>query len=157
MAYNYRIPENGHVVNVVPPVDINGTGATGDYVNLGKYHHIDIIIQAGVTGAASTVTVNRATSAAGAGAVAIPFDYYSETTDAGDTLSTKNVATSAGFATSTNNNIMYVISVDSASLTDGFPWINIAMSDPGQATVVSAVAVLNGARYAQDTTPTAIV
>jgi len=156
MAYNFRIPENCHVVNILPPVDINGSAQTSDYFSLGKYAHADIILTLGVTGAASTVTVEESDDNAGSNTTAIAFQYYKETTAAGDTLSTKQSATTSGFATSTNDNVTYVISIDGSQLTDGYPYLVLKMTDPSAATLASAVAVLSGSRYAEDTTPTAI-
>jgi hypothetical protein len=152
-----NIGEEGHVVNILPPLDIDAAAQTSDAFSLANYDHASIIIQLGVTGAASTVTVEECTSAAGAGATAIAFSYYSETTDAGDTLSTRTAATDAGFATSTNDNVFYVIEINAAQLSEGSPWIRVQWTDPGAATFGSAVAVLTGARYASEQTPTAIV
>jgi len=152
----FTIPENGHVVNILPPVDINGSAQTSDYFSLKSYAHVDIILTLGVTGAASTVTVTENTSNAGAGATAIAFAYHSEETAAGDTLSTRTAATSAGFATSTNDSITYVISIDASELSDGSPYLALLMSDPTVATLASAVAILSGARYQSEVTPTAI-
>lgn len=148
------IPEQGHVVNALPPVDIDG-GAQTDWFNLKMYDHVDIIIIMGVTGAASTVTVEKASDAAGSDNEAIAFDYYAETTDAGDTLAARASATASGFATSANDNIMYVISIDAAQIQD-LPYLSVLFSDPALATFASVVAVMSGARYGQDGTPTAI-
>lgn len=155
-AKGVLIPEEGHVVNILPPVDINGSAQTSDYFCLKNYQHVDIILTLGVTGAASTVTVEESDDASGSNTTAIAFSYYAETTAAGDTLGDRTAATTAGFATSTNDSVTYVISIDASQLTDGYPYLVLKMSDPSAATLASAVAVLSGARYQQENTPTAI-
>lgn len=154
--HGFTIPEQGHVVNIIPPVDINGAAKTSDYFSLKNYAHVDIILTLGVTGAASTVTVEESDDNTGNDTTAIAFDYYAEATAAGDTLADRASATTAGFATSTNDNVTYVISIDAEDLSDGYPYLVLKMSDPSAGTLVSAVAVLSGARYAQENTPTAI-
>ena len=152
----FYIPQDGHVVNLIPPIDINGAGASSDVFHVKNYSHVDIIIQLGVTGAASTVTLEECDDTTPTNDTPIAFTYYAETTAAGDTLGAATAATTSGFATSTNDNVMYVISLDTADLTDGYPYLQLEMSDPSAATVVSAVAVLSGARYGEDQNATAI-
>jgi hypothetical protein len=152
----FYIPNEGHVVNIIPPIDINGTGASSDVFSMEGYSHVDIILQLGVTGAASTVTVEECDNLTPTTDTAIAFTYYTETTAAGDTLSTKASATTAGFSTSTNDNVMYVISIDASQLSDGYPCLQLELSDPSAATVVSAVAILSGARYGSEASATAI-
>ncbi len=147
--------QQGHVVNILPPVDING-GANTDVFSMKEYGHATIIIQFGVTGAASTVTVYECDDFTPSNATAIAFNYFAETASGGDTLSALTAATTAGFATSTNDNIMYVIELDAAELSDGYPCVQVRFSNPGASTIVSAVAVLSGARYASDQSATVI-
>lgn len=152
----FVIPEQAHVVSILAPVDINGSAQTSDYFNLKNAGHVDIILTLGVTGAASTVTIEESDDSSGSNTTAIAFDYYAETTAAGDTLGSRTAATTAGFATSTNNGIIYVISIDASQLTDGYPYLVLKMSDPSAATLASAVAVLSGFRYQEESTQTAI-
>ena len=156
MSANFVVPEQGHVVNIWPPSDINGAARTSDYWQMGKYAHCDIIITLGVTGAASTITVEESTTSSGSATTAIAFDYYAETTDAGDTLSVRTATSSSGFATSTNDNVMYVIHIDADQLTDTYDYLVLKMSNPGSSTFVSAIAILSGSRYEQECTPTTI-
>ena len=81
-----NIPTEGHVVNICPPIDWNDAAKTADAFSMENYSHVDIIVTQGVVAAATTVTVEECTSAAGAGNTAIGFDYYAETTAAGDTF-----------------------------------------------------------------------
>jgi hypothetical protein len=152
----FHLSEQGHVVNIIPPVDINGAAKNSDVFSMKNYAHVDIVIQLGVTGAASTVTVEECDNVTPSNSTAIAFAVYKEETAAGDTLGARTAVTTAGFATSTNDNVMYVISIDADELTDAYPYLRIAMSDPSASTIVSAVAVLSGARYGKPQSATAI-
>ncbi len=153
----FNVAEQGHVVNIIAPVDINGGVVNSDVFSLGKYARCQIIVTLGVTGAASTVTVEECDDFVPTATTAIAFARYSEETAAGDTLSTRTAIAAAGFATSTNNSILYVIDIVASELTDGRPNLRIVLSDPAAATLASAIAILSGSRYQQEQTPTAIV
>ncbi len=152
----FYLPNEGHVVNILPPVDITGGVTTSVVFSLEDYGHADIIITMGVTGAASTVTVEECDNFTPTTHTEIAFDVYKEETAAGDTLGAKVACTVAGFATSLNNSIMYVIPIDDTQLTEGYPNVRISLSNPGVSTLASAVAILSGARYASDQSPTVI-
>jgi hypothetical protein len=87
---------------------------------------------------------------------AIAFKAYKEETAAGDTLDGGTDVAAAGFATSLNNGVFYVIEIDAAELPAGKPCLRVAISDPGVATFGSVLAILSGARYAGDQNATAI-
>ena len=144
----FYVPQDGHVVNLVAPIDINGAGASSDVFSMEDYSHVDIIVQLGVTGAATTITVKECDDFVPTNSTAIAFSYFAEETANGDTLGAKATATTSGFAASTNDGIFYVISIDAADLTDGYPCLQVLASDPSAATLLSAVAVLSGARFA---------
>ncbi len=151
-----NLAEQGHVVSIWPPSDIDSAARTSDYFSMANYSHASIVLTLGVTGAASTITLEESDDNAGNDTTAIAFTVYKEETALGDTLGDKVAVAAAGFATSTNDGIIYVIEVDADQLTDGYPYLVLKMSDPAVATFVSAVAVLSGARYAEETTATAI-
>jgi hypothetical protein len=155
-AKGFTIAEQGHIVNALPPLDIDAAAQTTDALSMAEYSHVSFIIQLGVTGAAATVTVKESTDNSGSGATAIAFDYYAEETAAGDTLSARTTATSSGFATSTNDSVMYCIEINAEDLSDGSEWITVHLTDPGAATFGSVVAVLSGSRYAEVSSPTVL-
>lgn len=136
--------QEGHIINLINPIDINGAGASSDVFSMRGYDHVSIIIQLGVTGAASTVTLEECDDFTPTNSTAIAFTYYAEATAGGDTLGSATAATTAGFATGTGDGIFYVIEVDAAQLSEGYPCLQLEMSDPSAATVVSAVAILSG-------------
>ena len=152
----FVIPEGGHVVQCTAPIDINGAGATGDVFSMKNYGHVDILVLLGVTGAATTITVKECDDFVPTNSTAIAFAYYPEVTAGGDTLGVRTAATTSGFAGSTNDGVFYVISIDAAELTDGYPCLQVNASDPSAATLYAAVAVLSGARYANEQSATAI-
>ncbi len=145
-----------HVVNILTPQDVQA-GVSSDVFSMEGYQHATIIVQAGVTDAdAGNVTLEECDDFTPTAHTEIAFNYYAETTAAGDTLSTKTAATATGIDVSANNSIMYVIEVDGSQLTDGYPNLRISWSACGGATYGSAVAILSGARYASEASPTTI-
>jgi hypothetical protein len=147
---NFSLGEgSGHFVTGIAPVDIDAGAQTSEAWDTSRYNKTSIIIMLGVTGAASTVTVEECTAADGSGATAIAFSYYAEETAGGDTTGSRQSATSSGFATSTNDGVFYVIEIASEELSDGYNWVRMKMSDPGAATFASVGVIQTGARYAE--------
>ena len=152
-----NIAEQGHVVNILPPQSIT-EAATSDVFSMKNYAHATIIVTAGATNAdAGNITVEECDNFTPTTDTAIDFYYYAETTAAGDTLGARTLAEAAtGIDVSANDNITYVIEIDARELTDGYPCLELKWSAPGGATLVSAVAVLTGSRYAEDQSGTTI-
>ena len=155
-AKGINIAEECHVVNAIAPIDINGVGPDSDVWSMENYSHCSIIVQLGVTGGATTITVEECDDFTPHNSTAIAFYNSAEVTAAGDTLGARTAATSSGITGSTNDGVMYVIEIDASELTDGYPNLRVRFSDPTEATVVSAVAILSGSRYATEASPTAI-
>jgi len=155
-AKGFHAAIHGHVVNILPPVDINGGAVESDYFNLKNHSHASIILTLGVTGAASTITLFESDDLTGTTEAAIAFEVYKEETAAGDTLGARVSATTSGFATSTNDSILYVIEIDASFLSVDRPYLVLKLSDPASATLASAVAVLSGSRFAGEQNATAI-
>lgn len=156
MSKGTTIAEHFHVVNIFPPLDINGSARESDYFSTKNYAHVSIILTLGVTGGTSAITVYNSDDNIGNNEAAIAFAVYKEETAAGDTLGDRVAATSSGFTTSSNDGIMYVIEIDASSQTVDRPYLVLKLGDPSSATLASAVAILSGSRYAQAATPSAI-
>lgn len=162
MAGTY-IAEWGHVVNVIPPIDITG-GVNGDRFTMENYAHASIIVQVGVSAAAFTKVELWECNAATGGSdatdnVKIAYRVYKEETALGDTLDTGTSAadvTTAGITPSANDNIFYVIEIDAAQLTDGFPFLELRLTNGVNSVIASAVAVLSGSRYSNPASATAL-
>ncbi len=150
------VAEECKVVNLIGAVDINGNGANSDAFSMENYAHATVICSMGAESLPSAITVKENTSAAGAGATYIGFDYYAEETTLGDTLGDRTTATTAGITGTTGANIFYVIELDADELSDGYPWVTVHFADSSGAKVMSCVGVLSGSRYAQAVPPTAI-
>jgi len=155
-AKGFHAAIDGHVVNATAPVDINGSAVDSDVWTMEHYSHASICVMLGVTGAATTITLEECTAIDGTGATAIAFEYYSETTAAGDTLSARTTATTAGITGSTNDGVMYIIEIDASELSADSPFLRVAFTDPSAATLASVTVILSGARYAGESSATAI-
>ena len=155
-----NIAEQCHVVNLLPPIDVDTASgvAASEIFSMENYQHATIIVQCGVTNAdAGNITIEECDTFAPANDTAIDFYYYAETTALGDTLGARTLAAAAtGIDVSANDNIMYVIEIDAAQLSAGYPCLCLKWSNPGGSTIASAVAILSGARYAGNLSATAI-
>lgn len=151
-----------HIANVIDPVDFTG-GKTGRWLALKAYEHVTFILSIGVSAAAPTaVLVQAATSAAGAGAVAIPFNVYKSETAGVDLLGARTPVTAAGFAPSANDGIFYVIELDAAEVLSAagvppagepFAYVTVQVTNGANSVIASCVAVLSGARFGGDQSP----
>lgn len=149
------IAEECHVVNILPPVDV-GAGATSCVVvNASKYAHCTFIIQQGVTDNTHVVTVENVATYGGVG-VAIGFSYYVEDTALGDVLGPRVTVGAGGFTMTANDNNFVVVEVDTSSMTDGYPYLQLELAAGGAASLVSAVAILSGSRFAAPESPTVL-
>lgn len=151
----FYVANEGHVVNILPPVDIGGVAKTSDYFSLKNYTHASILITCGAITNAATITVEESDDASGTNTTAIAFEYFSETTSAGDTLGTRTSASASGFSTGTTNSVTFVIEIDSEDLSDGYPYLVVKATNAA-ANLISMVAVLSGARYPAEASITAI-
>ncbi len=150
------LAEAGHIVNVIPPIDITG-GKTGDVFHVKDHAHVTIVVQIGVSTAAFTkILLNSCDDAAAAGAAAMAFFVYKEETALGDTLGARTAVTSAGLTPSANDNIMYVLEVDAAELPQGQEYLQLSLTNTTNAVLASALAILTGPRYAEEQSRTVI-
>lgn len=153
--------EQGHVVQLLAPVDITG-GKVCQAFSMKNYQHASIAVLVGASAAAFTkiivsqCTATAAVGSAGAGATAIPFSIYKQETagEANDVLGARTAVTSAGYTPSANDGIMYVIEIDANELADGSPYVQLSLTNTSNSVIASAVAVLSGARYAETQSPT---
>jgi hypothetical protein len=152
----FVIAEQGHVVNVTPPVDVTG-GATGQAFSMANYQHASIFITVGVSAAAFTkILVNQCTDHTGANPVAIPFAIYAQETAGAshDVLGARTQVAAAGYTPSANDGIFYVIELDANELADGSPYVQVQLTNGTNSVIAAIVAVLTGARYAEMQSPT---
>lgn len=152
-----NIAEQCHVVNILPPQDVSA-GVSSDVFSMKNYAHATIIVTAGSTNAdAGNITVENCDDFTPTTHTEIDFSYYAETTAGGDTLGARTAAAAAtGIDVSGNDNITYVIEIDASELAEDKDKLRLSWSVCGGATLGSVVAILSGARYAEDQSPTAI-
>jgi hypothetical protein len=143
--------EQGHVVNILAPVDITG-GKTAQTFHMKKNGHASIIVQVGVSAAAFTkILLNACNDAGGDGAVAIPFALYAQETAGAshDVLGARQQVTAAGYTPSANDGIFYVIELDASELPDGLEYVQLQLTNGSNSVIGSAVAILSGSRFAE--------
>ena len=145
----FVIGEAGHVVNILPPIDLNGGVVNSDVFSMRNYNHASIIISQGVIAGASTVTLEECDDFVPTNTTAIAFAAYKEETADGDTLGPRVAVPATGLVMTTNNNTFYVIEVDGQELSDGRPALRLVFSDPAAGAIVGAVAVLSRARFGE--------
>lgn len=166
----FSISEAGHVVNILPPVDVTG-GKTAQAFNMALYKHASIIIQIGVSAAAFTkILLNLCSDAAGDNPVAIPFNIYKQETAGAvnDVLSAITAVTAAGYTPSAADGIFYVIEIDANELEAAiagalsgslgqYSYLQLQFTNGANSVIASAVAVLSGSRFAEAQSPSVCV
>lgn len=146
------ISEQGHIVNILPPIDVTG-GKTAQAFSMKKHGHASILLQIGVSAAAFTkILVNQCTDASGSNPVAIAFNIYKQETAgaSNDLLGARTAVAAAGYTPSASDGIFYVIELDASELADGSPYVQLQLTNGSNSVIASAVAILSGARYAGD-------
>ena len=153
----FNIAEMGHIVNILPPIDISG-GVDADVFSMENYAHATIIIQVGVSASAFTkIIVEECTAIDGTGATGIAHAIYKEETALGDTLGARTAVLAAGTTPDAADGIFYVIEIDARELSTDSPFIQLSLTNGVNSVIASAVAILSGSRYGGDQSPTAIV
>ena len=148
------IPEKGHIVQLITPQDL-AAASSSEVFSMSNYEHADIIILKGA-GSAATITVEEADDFVPTTVDLIGFSYRTETTAAGDTLSTVGTAGTGGVAISANTSTMLIISIDADELDDGYPCLRIRNDAVGTC-LLGVVVCLSNSRYQGAITPTAII
>jgi hypothetical protein len=161
-AKGFRIAEESHVVNVLPPTDITG-GAKSQAVSTALASHVSFLLLLGASAAAPglvTVAAGSATAAMGAavaGSTPIPFRVYKQETAgaANDVLDAGTDVPATGFQPAAADGIFYVVEVDADALPAGLPYVQLDIANTANSVIASAVAILSGLRYAGLSNPTA--
>lgn len=144
---------------VSPVANINAT-TTSAYLNVKGGNFISFILtqkSAGTNTGTSTVTVQAASDTSGTGATAVPFRYRKKTTAVtSDQWGAVTNATSAGFATTANEDTLYEIEVDPALIVgaavNGKPFVALKLTQlVADAVLGSVIAVVRQPRFAGQT------
>jgi len=149
------LTEGAKLVNVIPPKDQTGAAMTSLYVNLKNFKRLAFVIQTGALAAgmtAMTVTVEQATSGAGAGSKALAFDQGmawssvgQSQTAASDALVAATVSSNSIQIVNTDDNGVFIINLrdDMLDINNSFAWVCVKLTTPGaNATLLGCLAVL---------------
>jgi len=156
----FNLAETGHLVQLWEPADHTAAEST-KVINMENYSHATVIISYGATPHADgLITVESCDNMTPSIHTEIVFDYYECIVDfegaLGDVLSAKKSAATTGLVPAEVANIMYVIELEASQLTSGHIGFRLSQADPTGASIMSAVAILSGARQAEPQSPTVI-
>lgn len=153
MSKGFTIAEEGHLVTLFDPQDL-GTAGTSDTFLMEGWGHASMILAFGA-GSGCTVTVGECTGFGGTGRTAVTFRSAQEATHAGDVLDAA-LAWASTLTIAAGTGGVAIIELDADELTDGYPYVQVNVSDPGTSKLMAGIAVLSGGRYQKDITATAI-
>lgn len=155
-AERFYAAQSGHPLPLLAPIDVTG-GKASKAFNFSKYTHASITVAIGVSAAAPTaILLEACTAQDGTGATAIGFDYFACETSDTDVLAAKQTATAAGITPSANDDIFYQIEIDSNVIPAGSSYLRVHITNGSNSVIAAVFAVLSGARYAQDQSPTVL-
>ena len=143
---------------LAPAADRWNTNPITDAISMANHNKLTFLVyQSGGTTGNATLTLLASTDSAASGAEAVPFRYRKMTTGASDVLGAVTNATTAGFATTANEDSIYEVEVDSSALPETKPWVHMLCTETTNDPVNGAViALLSEPRYAGITHATAI-
>jgi hypothetical protein len=178
----FNLSEGGHLAVLLPPQSISGASSAAPInpaFSMKGYSHATIIIIAGAeaTQDATTLLLYLCTSAAGGSPIAIPFNYYLQTSGTafavagGDVLGSMQVATAAGLVLASTDwpaNGVIVIEIDDreleASTTATLPgvlgadsYIGVGLGSPVAVDLACIAVILSGPRIAAVSSPSVTV
>ena len=147
-----RLSERFVIPFVIKPAD-NAGGVTGDSVHMGKAHHIMFKLSFGsVTGDAVLTLKSGATE--GAETTSETFNYRLADADQGsanaDQYADWSTSSSLTLTAATYDNRLLLIEMDSDELTDGQPWLTLALSSAASTLFTACTAVAQGRTEAND-------
>jgi len=153
----FVVAQEGHIVVPLYPVSASG-GETCQAFSMKKYQHATIIIVLGAMAAQLTsLVLNACSSAAGAGPTAIPFNLFKGETGSTNTLGGKTAIAATGYQPPNTADIFEVIEIDAAELPAGLPYLQLVINNGANVDLACVIAVLSGARFGEDQSPTEIV
>jgi len=146
----WNLAEEAHVIPILYPVS---GSTTCDIINMKNYQHASVIVVQGVGASAITMTVRGSDDNASTTTSAISFQYYSEASSGIDILGARTSGgSSTGFDMTSGSNQFCVIEVDASELPSGQSFMLLEMESSKN--LVGVTAVLSGARYKGDQSPT---
>jgi len=151
-AKGFVLAEEGHLVQLFEPAD-HTAAENSLVVRMKNYNHATIIISYGATPRADgVITIESCDDMTPTTHPAIIFSHYSCIVDfegaLGDVLGARiTIATAAtGLVPTAVDNTMHVIELDAEQLVEGHIGFRVCQADPTGASIMSAIAILSGAR-----------
>lgn len=161
----FNIAEEGHIVSLYTPIDIDTLAAAKSpvIVLMRNWSHATIIYSIGqLPRVAGVVTIESCLDVTPSVATQINFRYYryetSQKLASGDVHGTMTWTTTAAaglIPVAAGVEVVYVIELDAEELLAGHIGFRMCIADPGAASVGSAIAILSGGRY-QDANKTSL-
>ena len=164
----FNICEAGAIVPLYTPIDVDGLAAAKSPVVclMKNFAHASIIVSIGqLPRVAGVITVNSCDDITPSTETAVMFPYYRYETssklangDVHGALTWTTTAAAGLIPVATAAECIYVIELDDDMLVMGDIGFRLCIADPGAASVMSAIAILSGARYAdKGTTNMAVI
>jgi hypothetical protein len=162
-----RLCENNQIAIGFVPVNLATAANNGDYVSLKGYKHVTVLFikGAGASGEDPTLTLQQASSVAGAGAKELYFTtiYVKQGSDLESigtfTKTTQSSANTYTSATSGEAQAIWAVEFDADELDvdNGFDCIRATVADVGDTSQIGTIVyILSEPRYAAETMPSAI-
>ena len=156
----FNLAEAGHLVLLWEPANHTAAEST-KVISMENYSHLTAIISYGATPAADgLILVESCDNLTPTTHTEIVFDYYECIVDfegaLGDVMSVKKSAAVTGMVPTAVANIMYIIELEATQLISGHVGFRFSQANPTGDSIMSAVAILSGARYKSPATPTVI-
>lgn len=128
--------ENAKVLNAFPPKDTTGAAANSLWVTMKNAKRLTFIIAVGDRAGATTpdITINQATSSAGAGSKALNYDeaFIGVQSQSADALTlTASDGDSVPLSASDNSLTLISIRDDMLDINNGFQWVQCSVASPG--------------------------
>lgn len=156
---NFTLPENCKVLEGHEPVAANALG-TCDYVSCKNIKKLWVVLQHYSAGGDTNLvlTINEATTVAGAGATAIEVAcpiWYNIDTASGDTLTRATDAYTFTVDTGAGKNQLWILEWDPAKFSAGFDCFALVSADGNASNIVSVLYIAE-MRYQSDSPPAVI-
>ena len=146
--------EEVHVVPLLAPVDAGSGTLQSDIIGVKEYLNIQFLVNFGViTGDEVVVTVEECDDTTPSNNTAIVFKYRKTSavgTDLTGALTAVTVAATGATMSASDDGKAFLIDVDPAALTDGYPYLRVVANPGGSASVVLlSIMALVRPRYPQ--------
>jgi hypothetical protein len=145
-----------HVVPIMALTTVTAAATDSAFVNMKNYQWVDFLVHIGtLTGDVMTMTVEEATANVSTSStpVTMPFVYRQSSAVGTDSLGTATTCASTGVAAAdTDDNTLWVLSVDPSTMTDGYSYLRVSLAEGSSTSAsVKGVTALLYPKYAQAT------